>query len=191
MEPSVVELGALRGESMCAHPVFGPTVRRATGLPIAVAGVRGDRWRHWLINVLTEAGLDVLETTPQEHDASMAIVQAMLHSTYVALCRAMSAAALPPTAAFAWGSPTLRLQLGLVARILGQDPNLYADLVVGNPHSPARLEELATELNRLADLAREGDRAGFAAVFNAARESFGDRVDDLANRAEAALEHFA
>ncbi|MDB5077029.1 MAG: Prephenate dehydrogenase [Chloroflexi bacterium] len=190
MGPSASELIELRGEAICAHPVFGPTVRRTAGLPVVVAGVRGDFWRGWLVAALSEAGLEVRETTPEEHDASMAVVQAMLHSTYVALCGAMTSAGLPPLEALDWASPTLRLQLGLIARILGQDPELYADLVVGNTHAPALLDALANELKHLADLAREGDRAGFATAFRTARDGFGDRGDDLASRAEAALEQF-
>jgi prephenate dehydrogenase len=191
MNPSASELSAVRGESICAHPVFGPTVRRTEGLPVVVAGVRGEYWRSWLVKVLSTAGLDVRETTPAEHDSSMAVVQAMLHSTYVAMCSAMTSAGLPPLEALGWASPTLRLQLGLIARILGQDPDLYADLVVGNTLAPSLLETLARELQHLADLARAGDRVGFATAFRRARESFGDRGDDLADRAEAALEEFA
>jgi prephenate dehydrogenase len=117
----------------------------------------------------------------------MALVQALLHSLYVALCQTFDAAGLPPSDAIAWASPTLRLQLGMAARILGQDPALYADLVVGNPAAPAALESLVRTLQTLAGHARAGDRAGFIAAFVAAGESFGDSRARLAGDAEAAL----
>jgi prephenate dehydrogenase len=173
---------------LCAHPVFGPTVRSYAGLPVVTAPIHGARWHAWLVEEFTDAGLTVRESNPLDHDASMAIVQASLHSTYVALCRAMAQAGLPATAALEWASPTMQLQLGLVARILDQEPELYADLVVGNALAPARLDALASELRRLADYARDGNRKAFADAFLEARDTFGDQLDELARRAEAALE---
>jgi prephenate dehydrogenase len=191
MAPSAKALSASPGETLCAHPVFGPTVTVTSGLPVVVAPVRGERWIAWLSEELRAAGLEVRLSTPAEHDASMAVVQAMLHSLYVALCEAMGAAGLPVQDALPWASPTLRLQLALMARILGQDPDLYADLVVGNALAPACLDALAAALGHLAALARAGDLAGFASAFRAAREAFGPHGPDLAVRAEQALERFA
>ena len=190
MEPSATVLRDAPGETLCAHPVFGPTVTDIRGLPIVIAPVRGEQWCGWLAQAFREAGLSVRESTPHEHDASMAVVQALLHSLYVALCETMIGAGLPPIDALSWASPTLRLQLGLVARILGQDPELYADLVVGIALAPARLDELSDALRRLATLARNGDRGGFAAAFRQAREGFGESASELAERAERSLERF-
>lgn len=191
MVPSAAALSVSPGETLCAHPVFGPTVSAVGGLPVVVAPVRGTRWSAWLVATLREAGFEVRESTPHEHDASMAVVQALLHSLYVALCEAMATAGLPVREALAWASPTMRMQLALMARILGQDPDLYADLVVGNVQAPFCLDSLAAALRRLADLARDGDVAGFAAAFGAARDSFGSAGRDLAERAEHALERFS
>ena len=191
MEPSAAALTRCTGEALCAHPVFGPSVREVRGLPVVVARLRGDRWAAWLAEALREAGLTVRETTPPEHDKAMAVVQALLHSLYVALCETMGGAAMDPSQALEWASPTLRLQLGLIARILSQDPGLYAGLVVGNPWAPDLLEALAESLNKLAARARAGDVEGFAAAFTRANQSFGGLAPDLAARAEAALERFS
>lgn len=190
MGPSADALALGVGEAICVHPVFGPTVGEYRDLPVVMARIRGNRWGAWLAAELREAGLAVRESSPAEHDRAMAVVQALLHSLYVGLCQTMSAAGLGPVAALEWASPTMQLQLGLVARILGQDPELYADLVVGNAWSPALLEDLADSLRKLASFARTGDREAFAEAFAQARESFGDRAAGLSERAEAALERF-
>jgi len=190
MGPSAEAMALGVGETICVHPVFGPTVREHRDLPVVVARLRGEQWGAWLIAELREAGLAVRESSPAEHDQAMAVVQALLHSLYVALCQTMSAAGLGPVAALEWASPTMRLQLALVARILGQDPALYADLVVGNAWSPALLESLADALRELASFARSGDREAFAEAFAQARASFGDQAAGLSERAEAALERF-
>lgn len=190
MGPSAAALAACAGEAICAHPVFGPTVRELRGLPVVLATVRGERWDRWLAAQLTAAGLAVRKSSPEEHDRAMAVVQALLHSLYVALCQTMTAAGMAPVAALDWASPTMRLQLGLIARILGQDAGLYADLVVGNPWAPDLLEDLAGSLRALASCARAGDTAGFAATFGEARLGFGDLAAGLSEQAEAALERF-
>ncbi len=189
MEPSARELAAAPGEALCVHPVFGPTVRALVNLPIVVSPVRSGRWQPWLTATFRECGMRVRVSSPAEHDRSMAVVQALLHSLFVALSAAMDAAGLPPVEAIQWASPTMKLQLGLAARILSQDSRLYADLVVLNEHAPDRLDELAAQLHRLADIARRGDRAGFVQAFEAARAAFGDTLGDLADRAETSLEH--
>lgn len=189
MGPSAAALAAVPAEALCAHPVFGPTVTGTAGLPVIVAPVRGTRWLDWLVETLRAAGLAVHLATPEAHDVRMALVQGLLHSLYVALCQTFDAAHLPPAEALAWASPTLRLQFGMAARILGQDPALYADLVVGNPAAPAALDLLVRTLQTLADLARAGDRDGFMAAFLAARESFGEVQVRLAAEAEDALGH--
>ena len=143
MVPSAVALGGGAGEALCAHPVFGPTVIATAGLPFVVAPVRGTRWADWLVGVLRGAGLAVHVATPADHDRTMTIVQSLLHSLYVALCLTMDEQGLAPADALPWASPTLHLQLALIARILGQDPDLYAGLVVGNPQAPEALESLA------------------------------------------------
>jgi prephenate dehydrogenase len=190
MEPSAAVLASCAGEGLCAHPVFGPTVTGARGQPIVLAPVRGDAWLAWLGRALASAGMAVRQSTPAEHDASMAIIQALLHSLFVALCGTMEAGDLPPEVAMGLASPTMRLELGLAARILSQDPALYAELVVGNRAAPAQLDRLAEALRRLAALARAGDREAFAAAFLSARESFGASLAPLAARAEAALDRF-
>jgi chorismate mutase/prephenate dehydrogenase len=187
MGPSAEALTAAPADALCAHPVFGPTVISTAGLPVIVAPVRGTRWADWLVSTLRAAGLAVHVTTPETHDARMAMVQALLHSLYVALCQAFAAADVPAADAISWASPTLRLQLGMAARILGQDPALYADLVVGNPAAPAALDLLVHTLQSLADLARAGDREGFMASFVAARQTFGPSQERLAAEAEDAL----
>jgi len=191
MGPSAAALADCSGEALCAHPVFGPSVREVRGLPVVIAPLRGERWASWLAESLGDAGLSVRRSTPAEHDKAMAVVQALLHSLYVALCETMSAAEMGPGNVLDWASPTMRLQLGMIARILGQDPQLYAGLVVGNPWAPELLDALAASLSKLAAQARSGDVAGFAAAFSQAGESFGGLVPDLATRAEAALERFS
>jgi len=187
MVPSAAALAGGTGEALCAHPVFGPTVIATEGLPVVVAPVRGSRWADWLVDALREAGLSVQVATPSTHDRTMTIVQSLLHSLYVALCLTMERQGLSPAATLPWASPTLQLQLGLIARILGQAPDLYAGLVVGNPLAPAALEDLADGLTQLAALARAGDEAAFAQAFLAARAGFGEHLDPLAAAAEAAL----
>lgn len=189
MSPSAEALAGSRGQALCAHPVFGPTVATTRGLPVVIAPLRGDRWSSWLAETLRAAGLAVRISTPDAHDATMAMVQAMLHSLYVALCHALTDRDLPIPEALAWASPSLYLQLGLAARILGQDAELYADLVVGNPHAPAALDALAARLQDLAACARSGDRDAFIAAFVGARDGFEDRLSPLATAAERALAH--
>ncbi|MBI2821397.1 MAG: prephenate dehydrogenase/arogenate dehydrogenase family protein [Acidobacteria bacterium] len=63
-----------------AHPLFGPDSGRngIRGLKIALCPVRGDRTEP-IRAYLESLGLQVIETTPEQHDREMAETQAVFH----------------------------------------------------------------------------------------------------------------
>ncbi|MEM8541389.1 MAG: prephenate dehydrogenase [Pseudomonadota bacterium] len=66
---------------IATHPLFGPQSARGSieGLKIAVCPIRGDD--HWRFSAFLckHLGLEVITTTPDEHDKDAAIVQGLTH----------------------------------------------------------------------------------------------------------------
>lgn len=66
---------------VATHPLFGPESSRngIDGLKIAICPIRGFRHRLLATFLRTRLGLQVIETTPQEHDREAATVQGLTH----------------------------------------------------------------------------------------------------------------
>jgi prephenate dehydrogenase len=171
MMPSVPSLRRTRGEALCLHPLFGPATPPASGLLVS-ATLRPGALTSWLGAALAGVGARVVEMAPEAHDQAMAAVQAMQHACFLAFARALEAAGQDPAAALGVATPTFRLFLALAARILYQDPRLYADIVTLNPHAPAVLEALEAGLREVRMAAAQGDAAAFERLFVQARAYF-------------------
>ncbi|MBI2005549.1 MAG: prephenate dehydrogenase/arogenate dehydrogenase family protein [Candidatus Aenigmarchaeota archaeon] len=64
------------------HPLFGPQSGRhgISGLKIVICPLRAKKEsRDIVTNLLKELELDIIETTPEEHDKAMAISHALMH----------------------------------------------------------------------------------------------------------------
>jgi prephenate dehydrogenase len=185
MELAVPALASCAGESFLLHPLFGPGRKRLRGATLAYAALRGGPRQTWLVQWLRKRGASVVMTTPQEHDRLMAVAQALLHGSYAALAPEI-ARGLPGDNPLAWASPTLRLQLGLMSRILYQDPHLYGDLLALNRHAPAAIDALIGRLATLRTAVQESPDA-VTAFFAAAREELGPHGPALAAEGARAL----
>jgi len=95
-------------------------------------------------------------------------------------------ATLPGDDPLAWATPTLRLQLALMARILSQDPALYGDLLALNRHTHVVIDCLIARLTALRAAALDGPET-VAAIFTGARNLLGPLGQDLAAEGDHAL----
>ena len=203
MEPALDALRDCRAGWLLLHPLFGPgrrglhgaslalvvpeTVRgfSPTGTPSDAPGPPGPP--EWLLSVLRAGGATIVETTPEAHDRTMAVAQALLHGSGAALAplltEPLSGSGSDP---WAWMSPTLRLYLALTARILHQDPALYGDLLALNRHTPAAIDALIARLDGLRTAVAQGPDAT-AAYFTAARDALGTPGVALAAHGDTVL----
>jgi prephenate dehydrogenase len=185
MEPSLPVLQECTGEAFLLHPLFGPGRKTLHGAALALAPLRAGPHGEWLLDVLRQQGAGIVETAPEQHDRAMAVAQALLHGSYAALAPQIMAA-LPGDDPLAWASPTLRLHLALMSRILHQNPRLYGDLLALNRHTPAAIDALTARLATLRAAVADGPDA-VAALFTAARDALGAHGPALATEGDRAL----
>jgi prephenate dehydrogenase len=65
----------------------------------------------------------------------------------------------------AYMSPVYQIELGLVGRLLSQDPALYADILEQNPFVPEVLAACRSAVGDLAEIVKTGDSDAFAEFF--------------------------
>ena len=120
------------------HPLFGPGVHTMQGQRVAITPARlveGANWDTWLNSTLSAAGLTLLETTPEDHDRIMAVVQVLTHYSTEVLGRTMEQLNVSVEETLRFSSPIYHLELLMTARHFAQSPNLYSAIQMSNPNT--------------------------------------------------------
>ena len=129
------------------HPLFGPDSGKAgiSGLKIALCSVRISSGTYQSIcSCLSGLGLELIETTPDEHDRQIARSQAVFHliaQTMKELDWGTQEITTPGPEAF----------YRLVGTVQSDTPELFRDMERENPYAPAwrqRFIEAAAKLDR-------------------------------------------
>ncbi len=167
-------LAQARGEALGTHPMFGPTVRSLRRQKVVLCDVKPGPMAAWLEAELGRMGAEVIHTTPEQHDAMMAVVQVLTHFGIMAMGRALSESGHPLAASLPFTSPIYRLELAMVGRLFSQRPELYREILMRNPHGAPLRQVFLREAEALHRILDAGDDAAFAERFEATRDYFAD-----------------
>jgi len=125
--PSSVEL-------LSIHPMFGPRVKDVKGQVIAIIPVRPGKWFEKVKAFLEKEDADVVVTTCEEHDKIMSIVQGLTHFTSIVFAGVIREMNIDLKQSRRFSTPIYNAFLPIVYRVVCQNPELYAQLQVRNPH---------------------------------------------------------
>ncbi|HEY3175543.1 MAG TPA: prephenate dehydrogenase [Candidatus Polarisedimenticolia bacterium] len=128
------------------HPLFGPRSGRAgiEGLAVAICPGRTTRpaRTEMLREFLTQVGLHVIVTTPQEHDRQMAMAQALTHFVARGLAEAGVADQEMKT-------PSFERLLRVVENLTKDSPGMFHDLETYNPYAEDARARFLDALHRI------------------------------------------
>lgn len=125
----------LKAKSNCGvtgmHPLFGPLVASLSKQIIVFCSGRDNCWTKFLKKLFEDSGAAVVFADPEKHDEQMAIVQALTHFINIAFSRAVQKNKNMKLLNL-FSTPVFRLQSILAGRVLGGNPELYADIEMEN-----------------------------------------------------------
>ncbi len=174
-EPIETMLKHFEGSVIGTHPLFGPSVHSLQGQKIAVVCARDTaNWHEWLCNIFHARGLSILNTTAQEHDEAMGIVQVLTHQTTEVLGRTIQKLDVDVLRTLEFTSPIYLMELLMAARHFAQSADLYASIQMNNPETTRVLNALQDAGDELRTIVLEKDRKRFKEVFAEVHEHFGD-----------------
>ncbi len=133
-EPVALMLANSEADVVGCHPLFGPSVVETAGHNVVLCRGRGDAWYNWIKNIFQKTGYTLLERTPDEHDRMMAIVQALNHLNTITLGMAIAETGIGLTEVNQFSTPIFKTKMDLVKKIFTESPELYADIIAGNPN---------------------------------------------------------
>lgn len=168
VEPVRVMAQVHGGEVIGLHPVFGPRVRSMKSQVMVMTPHGRCPTLGRLRSMFEKAGARVQVTTADEHDSIMAVVQGLIHLSSVQLVQTLAALPWTESKLRAFSSPVYRIRLDFAARILGQEPEMYADIALRNPETVKIFSAYRRQAEILERIVRRRDRKAFLSLFRGA-----------------------
>lgn len=187
-EPLEAMMRHYGGPVVGLHPLFGPATNSMDKQIVVVSQGRQMEACQWLLEQLAVWGNVLVETSAQEHDDIMGIVQALRHFATFAFGQFLHSRRVPIFRTLELSSPIYRLELVMVGRLFAQDPSLYSEIVFATPERLGLLKEYIQSLNQNLDLIERGDKAEFIARFRKVAEWFGPFSEQAMRESTFAIE---
>jgi prephenate dehydrogenase len=178
---------ARRGvEIIGTHPMFGPRVTSFEGLVFILTPLRGEKWKRWLLEWLEKHKARVIVTSPEEHDRIMSVVQCLTHFTYISVASTLRELGIDVKYSRRFASPIYELMLDLIARIVGQNPHLYASIQMHNPLATKVHDTFISQASKLRGIVAAKDKRAFVDLMAKAARHMGD-VEAAMGRSDKAI----
>lgn len=171
--PLAAMLAATRASVLGTHPMFGPSVHSLQGQRVVLCRGRGDAWAEWVARMLAARGLIVTESTAEEHDRAMAVVQVLTHFQTQVLGLALARLGRPLAESLRFTSPAYLMELYVAARHFAQAPELYGPIEMANPRGAEVTAAFLAAGRELAAIIAAKDQGAFTRVFEEVRRFFG------------------
>lgn len=175
-EPVNLMLTNSEAEVIGCHPLFGPQLKDITGQNVILCPVRGKKWLPWLKGIFKKNKMTVQEATPEKHDKMMAVVQALNHFNTITLGLALARTNITLAEINKLSTQIFRTKLELIRKVFVESPDMYIDIIMGNPETGKMLDIYEKALKDIRAKIKSGKRANSKdALGKAAEKLFGSK----------------
>ena len=188
-KPLAAMLKVHSGPVVGLHPMFGPDVPSLAKQVIVYCDGRGVEQYQWLLDQFAIWGASLCAIDAQEHDQGMTLIQALRHFTSFVYGVHLSKVNPNIKQLLKLSSPIYRLELAMVGRLFGQDPNLYADIILSSQENIEMIGRFQDSLEQAICLLKQGDKPGFVSQFNQVSDWFGDYSQQFMQESQHLLKH--
>ncbi len=168
------------------HPVFGPRTTDLDGQVIVLTPIVKGFWYDRVKNYLISKKMRVIETSPEEHDKMMAIVQVLTHFAYISTAYTIAKLNVNIKDTQDFESPIYNLMLDTIARIVSQNPFLTYSIQYENNQGNVVRDTFAEAVCELKDAIFNGDEKGFVDMAVMATKNMGD-IQSALGRSDKAV----
>ncbi|NLN60942.1 MAG: prephenate dehydrogenase/arogenate dehydrogenase family protein [Deltaproteobacteria bacterium] len=127
-------LRASQCEVIGCHPLFGPEITGLSGHNVILCPGRGDLWFSWFKSIFEKHQAVITVTTPEEHDRMMSVVQVMNHLHTMHLGMILGQENMTCDKLLPWSTPVLKKKMEMLRKVFQNQPGMYAEMLVNNPH---------------------------------------------------------
>lgn len=150
------------------HPLFGPDMASISGQKLIMTPARAKTETvQWFISIFRHNGLQVFESTAEEHDAAMAIMQGLIHFQNILLAKTLRKLNCTITDLLPYATPNAHTTFAFMTRTLSQDSELYGGMLLMNPEIKPIISSYAESFDELTKTIHSKDIEGFRREFTA------------------------
>ncbi len=163
------------------HPMFWPYIKKIAGQVFVLTPekkVKQDPRYQFLKNFLKEKGANIEETTAEEHDKMMAVVQWLTHFVLFVLWDTIRKLDIDVEFSQRFVSPVYKLLVSTVARYMNQNPWLYADIQMHNEEILNVHDVFMESANLFNSIVKRKDEKEFVNQINQASIHFGPSAEE-------------
>ncbi|WP_256839736.1 bifunctional chorismate mutase/prephenate dehydrogenase [Ornithinimicrobium faecis] len=187
--PMAAMLAAHPGPALGLHPMFGPDVDNLAKQVVAYVPGRDPEASTWLLEQIRLWGARLHQVSAADHDHAMGLIQAQRHFATFADGLHLIREDRSLDELLALSSPIYRLELIMIGRLFGQNPELYADIIMSSPDNLALIERYHDRFAEALEILRAGDREAFIARFREIGEWFGPHAGRFRAESQSLLAH--
>jgi prephenate dehydrogenase len=154
-----------KAEVIGLHPMFGPDISTTHGQRIVMCPARTTN-KKFIQNFLEVQGFLVHETTPENHDKMMGVIQVLIHFHSILLGNTLRDLKVDLNDLEKFMSPIYKLEFGVIARIFSQDPDLYGPILMMNPEKHNIIDSIKVNTKNLANIVECSNQTLFREFFN-------------------------
>ncbi len=173
-------------ELLPTHPMFGPSAPDLEGQVVLLTPLRSETWLPKVKKFLEKEGARVYTTTPEEHDRVMSVIQGLTHFVYIATGITLGDLNVDIEYTKRFASPIYQMMLDMIARIVGQDPYMYAMIQIYNPRNVDIHSKFIENAELLRNIILEGHEKEFVEKMGKAARKLGD-VEGALRRSDKAI----
>jgi prephenate dehydrogenase len=170
VEPVKLMLANSQAQVIGCHPLFGPQLKNVSGQNVILCPARGKKWLGWLNGVFKKNKMNVLESTPEKHDKMMSIVQALNHFNTITMGMALAQTNITLAEINKYSTPIFRTKLDIIKKVFTESPDMYVDIITGNPQTVKMLDIYEKALNDIRAKIKSGKRASSKDTLDKAAE---------------------
>ena len=161
-------------EVLPTHPMFGPRIRSLEGQVIVLTPQKKGTWYPKVLEFLKSEQARILETTPEQHDRMMSIVQGLTHFAYIAIASTIEKMGVDVKESRKFASPIYNLMLDMVARIVAQNPYLYYSIQTQNNYIPEVHQTFLETFQDLKSMINDENQDEFVKAMSSAAKNLND-----------------
>lgn len=170
------------------HPMFGPHGADFDRQKVVLCRGRGDAGFARVKKLFESFGAETIESTAEEHDAQMALIQVLVHEKTMVLGSVLERLKADLGRSLQFASPIYRTELAMIGRMFSQQAELYADILTVNPEAPRLSHVFEQEAAHFARAVAMGDRETVVKRFRQVAEFMKDFASWAKKQSDAILD---
>jgi len=160
------------------HPMFGPETPSLNRQVVILTPTEKEKnpFFEKIHEFLENEGAKVIVVSPKEHDKIMGVVQGLTHFVYISLGSTLKDLGIDIKESRNFASPIYELMINIIARIIGQNPYLYADIQMHNPQIKTIHDTFIKNCENISEIVQNKDRDSFVENMKNSARHFGNET---------------